>query len=95
MLVMDWPLIHLAKSNFTLGQFLLSLAGCGLIALVGLLTILYPQTTYEWLVFKCGRDEMRRASPERGRFQLRAHQSFGAMMFLGGIFFIAILILSR
>jgi hypothetical protein len=87
--------MHVARNDLPTGEFFLGISGCSLIALVGFLTILYPQTTYEWLVFKIGRDNMRRGSPERGRFQLWAHRGFGALMLLGGAFFSAILILGK
>lgn len=87
--------MHVVRNNLPGGEFFLSLAGCSLIAVVGFLTVLYPQTTYEWFVFKFGRDNMRRSSPERGRFQLWVHRGFGALMLVGGALFLAVLLLGR
>ena len=87
--------VRIPRNNLTSSEFVLSLAGCSLIAFLGAVVILYPQTTYEWFVFHLGNDEMRRTSPERGRFQLWAHRLCGAAMLLGGLFFIVVLVPER
>lgn len=87
--------LHVARDSLTLGEFVLSLACCALIGVLGGLSLLFPQSSYEWFVFKVGKDDFRRMSPERGRFQLWAHRISGLILLVAGIVLVVLLVLAH
>lgn len=83
------------RDSLTPGEFILRLACCALIGVLGGLSLLFPQSSYEWFVFKVGKDDFRRMSPERGRFQLWAHRISGLILLVAGIVLVVLLVLAH
>jgi ABC-type phosphate transport system auxiliary subunit len=60
------------------------LAGCSLIAVLGLYGVISPRGMYE-LSYKLGNDNHRRWSPERGPLYLWMTRTVASVMFLIGL----------
>jgi hypothetical protein len=87
--------LHVVRDNLPTSEFAIALAGCSIIALMGLSIIIYPNATYEWFVVKLGNDDFRHWAPERGPWQLWTHRVSGAVMFLGGAVMLVLLVVGR
>jgi len=87
--------LHIVRSDLSAVEFAMSVLGCSMIALIGLLMIVFPTSSYEWFVVKFGRDSHRRYAPETGRSWLWWHRFWGLVMLLGGSVFVFLLIRAK